>query len=372
MLYLLNPFSRRRKAVMGLRAEARKRGLTVDELRDSMPAEEFADLVEGLLPRPAGPDPTAWGLPPRSALVATPSSGVPAIEAAVAAAGGGDWQPAADLLARSYGEWDLRALAVIALGRLGADDDRWLAAWRAAAPDDGHLAVVEAEALTVLAWQLRGAARANQTSAAQFTDFRRMLPQAEAAARRAVRLVPDDPTPWLTLVAIATGLGYDHAAFAEIWAELTDRAPLHRLGHESALQYWCKKWRGSHEEMFGFAERAAALAPSLAVLVVQAAWEQALYDDDPAVWRTPGVQDGVDRLLDWLAAGGAQSLHRRSDLGWAAAALVRVDRPAEALPLFRELGTYAGSGPWRYSATPARMFDSYRLSACRASPPPGR
>lgn len=34
---------------------------------------------------------------------------------------------------------------------------------------------------------------------------------------------------------------------------MVKRHPFHRIAHEQMLQYLCRKWFGSHEEMFAFA-----------------------------------------------------------------------------------------------------------------------
>ena len=355
---LLSP--KNRAVMRTFRAEAKQRGMSFVEFVDSITPEEQAALLARALP---APDMARWGMAPRDQLVAEGGSGSPAVDAAVAAAKKGDWTPAAEMMVESYGDWDLRARVVSSLAEVAADDDGWLTAWRAARPDDRHVAVVDAEALLLLAWQLRGSLLAKETRSDQFAGFRRVLPQAAEAATRAAEALPDDPTPWLTLVTAARGLGYDHARFAPLWQGVVDRAPLHRAAHDSALQYWCAKWRGSHERMFAFAEQAAAKSPSLSVLMLHAAHEF----DEQTVWRQPNIQHALDTTLRWLDGDGADSLRARDDLGYAAMALVNSGRAAEAVPLFRKLGTYAGGSPWDYYASPVLTFDDYRVKACKAA-----
>ncbi|MFF7201774.1 MULTISPECIES: hypothetical protein [unclassified Streptomyces] len=47
-----------------------------------------------------------------------------------------------------------------------------------------------------------------------------------------------------------------------MWAQTVARDPSHFVAHRSALRYWCKKWHGSREPAFSFAERAADAACS--------------------------------------------------------------------------------------------------------------
>jgi hypothetical protein len=348
--------SRRRKQRRALRAEARRRGVSVARLVEILPAKQLADLVDNAVPdlRLA-----SWGLPPYVTLVDRPSSSVPAVNAAVSAAVVGQWQPAAELLAGSYGDWDLRACAVDTLADVAANDDGWLVAWQAIRPDDRHALVVDCAARTALARQLR---RYGKTPK-RFDDFRRVLADAEAATKRAMLALPEDPTPWATMVTIARGLHYDQAEFDRVWQGLLDRAPLHRRGHEAALEYWSARWHGSHERMFTFAQEAAARSPSLSVLLLQAALD--MQSDTPKVWRRPDVCAALDVLLHWLDTDGANSVDVRDDLGFAAMALVKNKRGAQAVPLFQRLGSYAGGAPWRYSPIRSAQFNNYRDRACK-------
>jgi len=355
------PFSaRRRKQRRALHAEADRRGVSVDELPNIVPRKELWTLIDNAAPKL---NVSAWGLPATATLDDRPSSGVPPVEAAVVAAAGGEWLPAAEVLVESYGDWDLRARAVEALASVAANDDGWLVAWQAARPDDGHAAVVDCAARTALAWQLRGRAPAAKTTAKQGEDFHRVLADAESAAKRAVLALPDDPTPRATMVEIARGLRYDHADFDRVWQELVERAPLHRHGHEAALEYWSARWRGSHERMFAFAQQAADRSPSLSVLVLRAAMD--VRSDEPKVWRRPAVRAALDVLLAWLETDGANSVNARDDLGFAAIALVENKRGADAVRMFQRLGDYAGGAPWNTWSIPVAGFNHYRVRACK-------
>jgi tetratricopeptide (TPR) repeat protein len=338
-----------RRAVV---AEAARRGVPVEDLRKTMSPNELSDLIDKAAPVR---DLWLWMLPPRAALDGRPSSGVPAIEAAVAAAVVGDWEPAAEVMTESYGDWDLRARAVDALAAVAADDDGWLLTWQTFRPDDGHAAVVDCAARTELAWQLRG------RTERQRADFRRVLSDAETAAKRAMTALPDDPTPWATMLTIARGLGYDHDEFGRLWQDLLDRAPLHRRGHEAALLYWSSP-RGSRERMFAFAQEAAERSPSLSVLVLQAAVEAQA--EDPKVWRRPAVRTALDALLGWLETEGAESVNVRDNLGFGALAAVESKRGKDAIGLFRRLGGYAGGAPWCNSPVPVGAFNRCRERAC--------
>ncbi|WP_246257731.1 DUF4034 domain-containing protein [Amycolatopsis anabasis] len=345
------------KAVLTLMRAAKRRGISVEELGDVLTPAEMAALV---LP-PSGAE--KFGLVPDAEVSADPFLDDPALDAARAGARAGDWTAAARLLAGTGTEWDRRARIVGELASVAADDDGWLRAWRAARPDDPHAAVVHAESLVRLAWQIRGGQTADRTTAAQFSGFHSVLVEAEKAARHAVDLLPADPTPWLSLVTMARGLQLGHDRFATIWRGLLERAPHHRQGHGQALQYWCAKWAGSAERMFAFAEEAAAKSPALLGLPLQAALEH--QGEDRGIWKSAGTRRALDALLERLAGEGADDVALRSDRGFAAYALVENKRYPEAVEQFRMLGARADAGPWSSFEEPRLVFLTTRATACR-------
>lgn len=350
MRYLFS--SQYRKKLRFVEAEAKRRGVPVEDLLKVVPVEEFSALVHKAVPDPKL---AVWGLPAYAMLVDHPYSGVPAIDAAVTAAAGGEWRPAAGVLAESYGDWDLRARAVAALASVAANDDGWLVTWQTERPDDGDAAVVDAAARTELAWQLRRGSTRDD-------DVRRVFSDAKAVAERAALAMPDDPTPWATMVRIAGGVKSDQAEFDRAWREVLARAPSHRGGHEAALAYLAATGAGD-ARMFAFAEEAAAKSPSLSVLVLQAALE--LRSDTPKVWRSPAVRAALAVLLRWLDSDEPTSVDIRDDLGYAAMALVENGRGVDAVALFRRLDVYAAGAPWRRGQLPRGLFDTYRTRACK-------
>ncbi|MEC3975109.1 DUF4034 domain-containing protein [Amycolatopsis sp. H20-H5] len=290
--------------------------------------------------------------------------------AAEAAARNGDWVPAADLLTGISTDWDQRAFAVRALGDAAADDDSWLRAWRAARPDDPDVAVVHADGLVALAWQIRSSARAEHVSSDQFAGFFRTLEEAETAALAASELAPADPTPWRVLLTTGRGRQLDNDAFRERWAELVARDPLHRGAHDQALQYWCHKWFGSDELMFEFAEQAAVKSPSLSILPVVAAFEAEARE--VKAWQHERTRRALDQALRWLNGDGANHPSTRNDRAYAALALVENKRYDEAVEQFRHLGTHADAIAWAYSGKPLQKFFTTRFVACANATPPAQ
>ncbi|PPK67063.1 DUF4034 domain-containing protein [Actinokineospora auranticolor] len=334
-----------------LRKASRRAGVPVRELPEP-------DLLAATDPRT---DPTKWGLPADDRVVTRGPDEDPELTAAVTALREGNWEPAATRLAATWSDWDTRGRVTTALGEAAANDDTWLEAWRAARPDDPGHAVVHARALVSLAWQVRGAGWGSDIAPEQATAFRRLLGDAEPAAYAAAMAAPEDPTPWATLLTIAVGRSWDHDEFEEAWQQLVDRDPANVLGHQSALRYWSARWHGSDDLMTAFAERAATVAPPLAVLPLMAAFE---LDHVPDAWHTRAITDALDVLLPRLATA-TESHTTRAERGWAIAALRERGRHPEALDQFRALDIHADAAPWPKYDRPLLAFLQHRRDACR-------
>ncbi|MGY0067073.1 hypothetical protein ACWZEH_09605 [Streptomyces sp. QTS137] len=282
-------------------------------------------------------------------------------EAALSRVGGGDWHAAAELLRGIGRNWDRRSMAVGELGGLAAEDDTWLLAWEAARPDDPDAAVVRASSTITLAARIRGAKRAEYTTEEQFAGFHRMLHRSRDEITRAAALNPDDPTPYVTEISVALGLGYPHSEMDKLWAEITARAPHHYEGHWRALQYWCKKWRGSEQLAVEFAERAVAKAPLGSLLTVLPLVAHFEHDDsdDAEDDRTPEMVARVDAgLADAAAADPAHP--RLPELRHLLAYYLSLqDRDEMAIEQFRLVDGYVNALPWRYRGSGADMTAYY-------------
>lgn len=277
--------------------------------------------------------------------------------------GGGDgWKAAAGLLRDIGRDWESRSCAVNLLAKLAAEDDSWLLAWEADGPDgpdDPDAAMVRAKSTVNLAWNIRGSQRADNTTGEQFAGFHRLLQRSREEIARAAALSPDDPTPYITEIWTALGLGYPHSEMDRLWSELTARDPHHYEAHFSALQYWCKKWRGSEELATGFAERAAASAPLGSLLTALPLIAHFEHDesDDVEADRTPEMIARVNAgLADAAAADPAHP--RLSELRHLLAYYLSLqDRDEAAIEQFRLVDGHVNALPWRYRGT--RMTARY-------------
>ncbi|MFD3539572.1 hypothetical protein ACFWUQ_08730 [Streptomyces sp. NPDC058662] len=267
----------------------------------------------------------------------------------------GDWEAGAAYVEAAGRDWEERWQRVRALADAAADDDAWLAAWQTARPGDATAAVVHADTAVRVAWNVRGSQAGSRTTQEQFRLFHDLLVEARELAHLAQRLAdPADPVPYMVEQPVAQGLGYPHDQYRELWGEITRRAPKVLTAHTSALQYWCAKWRGSHELALEFARASAAAgAPGelLSLLPLVAYIEQEVKESElrpETFYKEPEVLAAVDAaLLDLAAAdpGDPRALRLRHVLAWL---LFWQDRDAEAVEQFRHIDGCIGGMPWYY------------------------
>lgn len=295
---------------------------------------------------------------------------VPEHAAARDAVRAGDWEAGAAFVADAGRDWWERTRRITWLADEAVKDDAWLQAWRAARPDDAAAAVVHANALVYLAWEIRGDKRASHTSQEQFASFHRVLAEAREAFPRAQELAGDDPSPFIGELALAMGLGFPHERVEELWAEIEKRDPYHLSAHTAALQYWCAKWRGSHELMHDFARRAAAKGRPgqlLTLLPLYAYFEEETHESDleqQTFYGRPDVVAATDAALADVAAAtqlmdprDPRILQVRHLLAWM---LFWQDRYVEAMEQYREVDGHIGCVPWNYSSDPRDRYVNTR------------
>ncbi|UUN28856.1 hypothetical protein [Streptomyces sp. FIT100] len=297
-------------------------------------------------------------LPPERQNTKLASPEPAAVTAAVSAARTGDWKPAAALLEEIGRNWAFRAFVCGRLAEYAAEEDTWLLAWEAARPDDPDAAVVRARSTVFLAWRIRGGKRAQYTAGEQFDGFHRTLARSREENARAAALNPDDPTPYISEIWTALGLGYPHAAMDRIWSELTARAPHLYEAHYSAMQYWCAKWRGSEKLARDFAARAAAGAPLGSLLKVLPLIAHYEHDesDDTAADTTPEMHAIVDAALADTAAADPDHPRLAEARHLLAYYLLLQDRYEASVEQFRLVDGYVGALPWRYRSDAAEYY----------------
>ncbi|MEU3609952.1 hypothetical protein AB0E83_31615 [Streptomyces sp. NPDC035033] len=286
--------------------------------------------------------------------------------AATEAVRAGDWRAGAAYVEAAGRDWYARTARIGRIAHEAVEDDAWLRAWREERPDDPTAAAVHASALVYLAWEIRGSRQAKHTTDEQFASFHRVLADARAAFARAQELAGDDPSPFIGELPLAMGLGYSHDAFEAIWAEIEKRDPVNYLAYSSGLQYWCAKWRGSHEQALAFARRAADRGRPgdlMALFPLEAYFEQETYESDldpQEFYNRPEVVAATDAALADLAeavrvhgADDPRVAETRHMLAWV---LYWQDRYEAAFEQFRAVDGFIGCAPWTYAGDPVRRY----------------
>ncbi|WP_433261236.1 DUF4034 domain-containing protein [Micromonospora vinacea] len=300
-------------------------------------------------------------------------------EACTQARYGSDIEPARKAMAATRGDHDRRAryvrvLAESTAGGLGSRVDSttgrvdteaaWTDRWAARSPTcpDAHL--VRAHSLMARAWEVRGGDWAAAVRPEQWAEFRRLQQLAGQVNDLAMRLAPEDPTPWANQLKLMIDQSASTEDVEETWRELTRLDPWHRRGHTLKLTHHCRKWGGSHEAMFDFARSVAAAAPAgspLHVLPVLAAAEWALWEQDRESpdstadeigqrWRQdPIMQSDLDNALSvWFHQPATRHADWLNDANVLAYGLARTGRDADAAPVFASIGRYVTSVPWSW------------------------
>jgi hypothetical protein len=324
----------------------------------------------------------------------------PALRAAWDSAVGGDWHPARDLMAATRADPDRRARYVwvlaesttanrwsrMAPGQVAGPvdvDAAWPDRWAAAEPDNPDAVLVRVRSLIMRGWEVRGSGWTSTVGPSEMDEFHRVLHLALLLAEEAAGLAPEDPTPWVQQMLVATALGAARAYFDEIWDQAIRRDRWNREAHSLRLMYLCRKWSGSHEEMFAFAREAATAAPEgspLHVLPVHAAAEWGMWQVRRAggfrealavvrAWRDdPQINADLDGALNrWLRVEPRRHASWYNDLNCLAYGLSRAKRYKDAGPVFTAIGPYMEDLPWGWMKpdNPQEAFLEHRRNAMR-------
>ncbi|MGI5339731.1 hypothetical protein ACQEVS_21235 [Streptomyces sp. CA-181903] len=277
-----------------------------------------------------------------------------------------DWNPAAELLARTPadGSAELRWQRVQTLAGAAARElaeapgtgGMWLRHWRVVAPKDAGGAAVQAEFLVQ---------QAMRDPASQ--DYRMILEEARTVCAEAALLAPGDPVPYIVRLNVERGLGASEAEFQSVWETVLSRAPGHMGAHLVALRYWSAKWHGSQEQADAFARRAAAAAPQGSLLPALPLF--AVHDHLPDVNLVRGLYESVV-VRDAIEAAQYAVVHAPADhpvlphvrhlLVWF---LVNAGRYPEALEQLRAVDGHIGAIPWTYEQDPVAVYTAYRARA---------
>jgi hypothetical protein len=247
----------------------------------------------------------------------------------------------------------------------------WIPQWIAEEPDSTLPLLIRGCHAVWWAWDARGGGYAKHTSQDQFDEFFRRLRLAENCLDEVTRRTPEDTTAWAFLTASARGRQVGAEEAAARFDAVIKHAPEHVMAHEQRLQFLCKKWSGSHEEMFAFAREAASRATPGSQLhnILAAAhieyWLSLPSGEDQEHMRHPQVRQEL------VAATYQSVLHPafRPVAGWPsrantfAMALHMSGEYAHAARVFDMIGAHVTEWPWYYRGNAAKTFASARKDA---------
>ncbi|MBT2408047.1 MULTISPECIES: hypothetical protein [unclassified Streptomyces] len=319
----------------------------------------------------------ALGFVPEADLDTVHPAPVPAERTAVLAAlADGDWEVGAAYVKAAGRDWEERWQRVRVLADAAVEDDAWLLAWRSAKPSHVTGALVHAETAVRVAWKVRGGQSGSRTTQEQFRVFGELLRTAQKSAHEAQRLAdPADPVPYMVEQHIGHGLGYSHERYETLWAQIVARDPKVLSAHTNALQYWCQKWRGSHELALAFARQSAAAGEPgelLSLLPLLAYFEEDTHEPELAAevfYKDPEIVAAVDAAVQDLAAADADDPRAVRMRHMLAYLLFWQDRDAAAAEQFRHIDGYIGALPWTYAGSPKSRYVYARDWAVRVSTP---
>ncbi|KXK63297.1 hypothetical protein AWW66_04155 [Micromonospora rosaria] len=193
-----------------------------------------------------------------------PTQGDPTTRALRTALEQRDWRTARDLLTPVDHPDDHAHYVSMAANVPGVQE--WIGEWIDAEPRSTLPLLVRGAHAVYWAWEARGGARAERTGQDQFREFWKRLRFAENCLDEVVERDPENTTARAFLVTSARGREVDRAEAQRRFDAVVERYPEHRVAHEQMLQYLCRKWCGSHEEMFDFARAAMVKAPGGSLL----------------------------------------------------------------------------------------------------------
>ena len=158
-------------------------------------------------------------------------------------------------------QWDRRAFYVDLAGQY-LTDIRVLETL----PDTSIGNLIRGSIAIELAWKARGSGQADTVSKDGWEGFFRNLDFAGRCLLRSGEQDIEDPTPFALLQTVAMGLQFERKV-AEAWLqEAIKRDVNNQQAHYRHLFLLCKKWGGSHEDMFNFARATLNKIPAESTL----------------------------------------------------------------------------------------------------------
>lgn len=189
--------------------------------------------------------------------------------------------------------------------------------WVEARPNSHFAHAAYGQVLIDYAWQARGGGWASTVTTEGWRLFEERLQKARAELERAYELDPSDPIPPANLITVAMGLGLDRDEMEKQFKRGLAADPREFSLYARKLTYLMPKWHGTEKDMFEFARKTVAEAPTnsiAATVLVQAHWEMfsLLHNRDKRYFRRLGVWDEMKHVYTRVCEQFPDALDRRN------------------------------------------------------------
>ncbi|GAA4987457.1 hypothetical protein [Kitasatospora paranensis] len=263
------------------------------------------------------------------------------------------------LLRDAGSDWDRRTHRLAVLARVATP--ALAAVWRRQRPRD-------ADPLVLHAWIDIAQAR----MAGALEDPRATV----GRCRRAAELRPEDPAPWVALLAVHRLLRRPEPEVYPLCREIGARDAWNRTAHLEMLRYLSPDECGSHLQALDFAEAVRAAAPpgsavaGLDLVLLTDRYRASLAQGGVTAlgarrrWVLPDAEAALARALaDWTTPGFLRHAAALGDLNLLAYALGQAGRIREAGPVFGALAGVVTPWPWALDGDPVEQFAHWRDQA---------
>ncbi|MDJ0342049.1 hypothetical protein QMK19_01495 [Streptomyces sp. H10-C2] len=277
----------------------------------------------------------------------------------------GRYLSAHEILKESRGDFEVRAHRSLVLASEAADSDlaeRWMAE--------------EPSAEAALLWARVAMLRALRMADAHDLRESALVRIAQVACERASEMLPDDPTPWVTQLALTRiqqprdpaprGLLTEPPGPWYLFAHILRLDPWHREAHHRFLAFFFTRHGGSASARWDVASFLSHRAPTTSpirllplVALVEDYDPSALLADrlwEQPQWRTTAM--GI--YHNWFPQVAGYRFTPVLDLGYLAHALVMAKLEFEAREVFTAVGPYASRMPWSVFGAPEEQLTKAR------------
>ncbi|MGW3268552.1 hypothetical protein [Streptomyces sp. NPDC001056] len=264
------------------------------------------------------------------------------------------------LLDQDPGDWDRRTHRIDVLAGF-LTESHLPRSWVAREPRS-------ADALVLHAWTQVADARAQgrPEDASEATDL----------CLRAAELAPDDPTPWVALLAVARLQRWEQPQAFGVWNEVLARDRWNREAYLSMLGYLSPEEGGSRIQVLDFVDSLAARMPANApcagieltaqVLQYHSVLGRGGFEALVARnhWSHAMAAQALDRVAHtWPQPGFLRHARALADLNLLAYALMAADRRRDAAPAFEALGGIVTFWPWNTGGEPLAEYEQAQRRA---------